>query len=168
MAIATTDHNPNHVTNSLLHQLLELTNAQTIILAHDYRRLGLEFHALPLHIRTSSQIPPATQAFSRDVFVLAPHDGGALPMPVMLLRLLDEDLAAVTRAWGAERWDTAYEVLLGAEQKLERLGRCLDAVGEVMGGYRSLLGGNTRGERQAEFEERVEEEGRWVGCLPVV
>ncbi|KAI6899560.1 hypothetical protein KC318_g8870 [Hortaea werneckii] len=79
---------------------LRVAYQQVSVLAAAYKLLGDEYHSLPLSVRNTCYLPFLQRAFARDAFMV--HPNGALPMPLMLLRILDEALVAMADALETE------------------------------------------------------------------
>ncbi|KAI6818065.1 hypothetical protein KC332_g10228 [Hortaea werneckii] len=114
---------------------LRVAYQQVAVLSDAYELLGDEYLNLPLSVRNTCYLPFYQRAFARDSFMIQPN--GALPMPLMLLRMLDEALEAMADALetvgeGEDCGEQVHDKLRGVDVLLERMERCLNGIYPVM------------------------------------
>lgn len=150
---------------------LRVAYQEVSVLAAAYRLLGDEYHSLPLSVRNTCYLPFFQRAFARDAFMI--HPNGALPMPLMLLRMLDEALEAMTDALETEGegevcGEQVRGKLRGVDVLLERMERYLDWIYPVMSLLKEVAS-SVEPEMLHEDEELVEARevtyNVWLSCF---
>ncbi|GAB1730846.1 hypothetical protein NU195Hw_Modified_269t1 [Hortaea werneckii] len=150
---------------------LRVAYQQAAVLSAAYGLLGDEYHSLPLSVRNTCYLPFFQRAFARDSFMIQPN--GALPMPLMLLRMLDEALEAMAGALEVQGGGEVFgkqlrDKLRGVDVLLERMERCLDGIYPVMSVLKEVASGvepDMLREDEGLVEAREVTYNLWLSCF---
>lgn len=150
---------------------LRVAYQQVAVLSAAYGLLGDEYHSLPLSVRNTCYLTFFQRAFARDSFMIQPN--GALPMPLMLLRMLDEALEVMADALEVQGGGEVFgkqlrDKLRGVDVLLERMERCLDGIYPVMSVLKDVASSvepETLHEDEALVEAREVTYNLWLSCF---